>query len=108
MAHRTHSPQVPHPRRRNVVLDLDIVSDLDVGAYINVLPQRAEFTDLGPRLNMAEMPDLRSSTDFHTIIYVGAFMSEIIHRNHPKNPFMSLVEKSSRGRRTGLPSSADL
>ena len=53
---------------RDIVLDADPIADVHIVANVDILTQRAVPAETGTALDMAEMPDLRSLTDFHIII----------------------------------------
>ena len=59
---------------RNIVLYTNTVANLDIIAYINILPQRAVGTNAGASLNMAEMPHLGVFANDHIVIDIAAFM----------------------------------
>ena len=63
-----------------VVLNTDAVSDPNVVRDIDILSQRTIAPNDGTFLNVAEMPDLRSSADGHAIVDITAFMyEEVLH-----------------------------
>jgi hypothetical protein len=64
---------------RNVVLNANAISYLDVIANIHILPERAILADDGTTLYMAEMPNLGTITDGNVFVNVTGWM-DCIHK----------------------------
>ena len=90
----------------NIVLHFAAIAYKYIIRHIHILPKRAIFTNPGARLNMAEMPYLRTFSYLSPIINNACRMYRII--NHQSNlPSKSVEATSLRGSLTGIPVAAD-
>ena len=62
----------------DVVLHTNIVANLYVIAYVDILSERAVFTNYRTFLDMAEMPDFGSFADANIVIDVTAFVYVLV------------------------------
>ena len=75
-----HVLQVHSCVDRDVVLDLDVISDAGTAIHVDVLPEDASFTDLGTLHDVAEVPDLRAPADGGAFVDDSRRMSVVLGR----------------------------
>ena len=62
----------------HVVLDTYAIADADIVADVHILAQGAVATQTGTTLHMAEVPNLRASTDLYIIVDIAGRMDVIV------------------------------
>ena len=60
---------------RHIILDADTIANVYPIADIDILPQRASFSNTSARLDMTEMPYLRARTYLDIIVNIAALVN---------------------------------